>query len=112
MPALHTETCHKLILHVLLQPLTGVPAEEAAEGTLSPEATAGLFSTLTFKWISPLMSKARLKGTCCSCASACCGVHLVILMLLCIRHITGVHASAATQTGTDRRSHVPQAAPR
>jgi len=44
---------------VPLQPLTGVPAEEAAEGTLSPEATAGLFSTLTFKWISPLMSKAR-----------------------------------------------------
>ena len=47
---------------MLLQPLTGVPAEEAAEGTLSPEATAGLFSTLTFKWISPLMSKVRSSG--------------------------------------------------
>jgi len=44
---------------MLVQPLTGVPAEEAAEGTPSPEATAGLFSTLTFKWISPLMSKVR-----------------------------------------------------
>ena len=50
------------------QPLTGVPADEAAEGSLSPEATAGLFSTLTFKWISPLMSKARFVSICSSAA--------------------------------------------
>ena len=44
-----------------MQPLTDVPAEEAAEGSLSPEATAGLWSTLTFRWISPLMSKVRVQ---------------------------------------------------
>ena len=43
----------------IMQPLVGAPPGEAAEGNVSPEATAGLWSTLTFRWISPLMSKAR-----------------------------------------------------
>ena len=42
-----------------MQPLTAEHPEDATEGTLSPETGAGLWSTITFSWLSPLMKKVR-----------------------------------------------------
>ena len=40
-----------------MQPLRAEDVEEEAESSINPEASAGLWSRLTFSWMSPLMKK-------------------------------------------------------